>query len=370
MRRVVVISGDPGGGAALVPVIRRISTMPEFDVRILAYRQSLELFRKNGFDVEAIGKTADAAHWMDLVSPDCVLASTSCNGLDLEKVFVQEAGQRLVFSLSFVDFWSNYRLRYKSGTDFVLPAAIAVVDERMKSEMVETGFPSGIVHVTGHPAHGNLEARREAFSKIPAEAARNQFGISDLGVLFISQPVFPEKDSPDFDRAHRGFSKETVLPEFIRALEQVAVRSGRNVSLLIRPHPREAEDDFSTFTSGKIGIRICRDGAVDEILRAVDLVAGMDSALMLDACLLGCVVFSLQPGLNRTDALPSNRWGLSWPAYSKDAFSSGLEKTLFDTRWRKHCSANGIAWKMEGNAVSHIVNLLQQSHPAQSTRCL
>jgi hypothetical protein len=297
-----------------------------------------------------------------------LLTSASSNGVDLEKLFLDEADNMRIFSVSLVDFWSNYRPRFELPGRLALPTVIAVVDECMEKEMIESGFPADRLRLTGHPAHSALPVRRAAFKEIRADVVRERLGIRDLGVLFISQPVYPDWNSQDFCRLFRGFSKETVLPSLIACLESLAADHDRKITLLIRPHPREARDDFSRFASDKVSVRICRDESVDEVLKAVDVVAGMDSALMVDACLLGCVVISLQPGLNRADVLPTNRWGVSLPVYSADEITAGFKKTLFDSDWRVSCSTRGRSWDMEENATRSIVSLIQQSYLAESIK--
>ena len=60
--------------------------------------------------------------------------------------------------------------------------------------------------------------------------------------------------------------------------------------------------------------------------------------LLVEACLLGCVVLSLQPGLRLADALPTNRWGVSQGVYYEKDIEPALESLLFDEQVRAEAS--------------------------------
>src|SRR5207249_7377520 len=106
---------------------------------------------------------------------------------------IGEARERRVPTLSVLDFWSHYRERFTSGDGaFILPQAIAVMDQQARHDMVAIGFPGGRLHVTGHPAFDEL-GRYDA----PAARARGQARVrelagcdpSDLCILYVSQPL-------------------------------------------------------------------------------------------------------------------------------------------------------------------------------------
>jgi hypothetical protein len=60
----------------------------------------------------------------------------------------------------------------------------------------------------------------------------------------------------------------------------------------------------------------------------------MTTALLMEACYLGCIVASIQPGLSQPDILPLNRLGYSVPIYKEEDIIPVLQTLLLDEKMR------------------------------------
>src|SRR5262249_46716575 len=95
-----------------------------------------------------------------------------------------------------------------------------------------------------------------------------------------------------------------------------------------------------------------------DVVRAADLVTGMTTMLLVEACLLGCVVLSLQPGLRLADALPTNRWGVSRGVYREEEIEPAVASLLFDEAARAEAVARTTKIQVEPGAAQRIVRVL------------
>jgi hypothetical protein len=73
---------------------------------------------------------------------------------------------------------------------------------------------------------------------------------------------------------------------------------------------------------------------LDDVLSS-DLVIGMTTVLLVEACYLHCIVLSLQPELKQKDSLPTNAIGVSQGVYKTSDILPTLEKYLLNTLIRK-----------------------------------
>ena len=138
--------------------------------------------------------------------------------------------------------------------------------------------------------------------------------------VFFSQPLSKLEYS-------YGYDEQQVLHLLIDALP-------KDVDLIIRPHPREDLADLAKFNNPP-RVTVQRKEYVHDLLMAADLVVGMNSEILVEACYLGCVVLSIQPGIcPEQDRLPTNRSGDSAPAYDARLIPGLLMALLDDNNIR------------------------------------
>ena len=351
MSGILSICGDPGGAAAVAPVVRMLRERTE--VHAFCYRQARDVFERQKLPfLDLIENYEAISQIVKIYAPDFLLLGTSVNGGDWELDALKATAG--VSSLAVLDFWSNYSARFthRSGR-MIFPDHIAVMDEQARQEMIAEGFPAGRLIVTGQPAFDRLAKTQSSFSK----SYDKPFPMSEMistrqyRVVFISQPIIPGCEG-------RMFSKENVLPELVCALESINRNTGNDISLIIRPHPREKDDDFSWVKSRQIALCVERGGDPWEHVAACDLVVGMDSVLLLEACALGCVVASIQLDGGEQDCLPTNRMGLSTRITDRRKLESTIHKLLFNSSHRMEIKNRCSEWRLNSDATNRVVDLI------------
>ena len=159
----------------------------------------------------------------------------------------------------------------------------------------------------------------------------------DLLVVFVSQPLRRLSGECNDDPRFLGFDEESVLSSVITSLGTTSGKTDRCITLLIRPHPRDrtawSRDDGAPGV--KVLVSTSGDGRDD--VMASDLVVGMNSILLVEACYLGGIVLSVQPELRRVDTLPTNRSGASVGVYREEDIDPAIESLLLDAEVR--CAA-------------------------------
>jgi hypothetical protein len=128
--------------------------------------------------------------------------------------------------------------------------------------------------------------------------------------------------------------------------------------LVIRHHPREDAANHRDLRSNGIRILIDNQSNAREAIAAADLVTGMNSVLLLEACYLGALVVSLQPNLQGTDALPTNRLGFSRGVYSEGEAFSALREMLLDDTTRQASVEKLAQFRPSGDATWRVAELV------------
>lgn len=365
LANVVAIAGDPGGAAAIAPVIAALRETGS-RVHALAYRQAGQVWQRRAVVYQQADEamtTADATTVLDQCRANVLLAATSVNGIDLEKRFLSASRSLDLPSLAVLDFWSNYRLRFADEADELayLPDAIAVMDQRARLEMVAAGFDPARLLVTGQPAFDELQQCRARLTPQRRSSVRSRLGVrpDERMVLFASQPLSALYGTDRSNPLFPGYTEQTVLDGLVEALAHLAQRRRTPIALAVRPHPREKAEALQRH--GRAGLRLCVDDSNEgrEVALAAELVAGMTTVLLVESCLMGCVTISLQPGLRLPDPLPSNRWGASVPVYQAEEIEPVVERLLFDEQERARATAAAVRSPVISGATQRVRQLAE-----------
>lgn len=363
--RILAIAGDPGGAAALAPVLSVLTNSGQYEVAPCAYAQASSLWQSIGLASGPVDALPER-----LALADLLLTSTSVNGENVEQRALVLARNQGIPSLTLLDFWSNYRLRFTDAKgQWILPDRIAIMDDLARNEMVAEGFPSERLVVTGQPAFDRLALARNAFTPQRRQALRSEMGVGETGylVLFISQPFADIYGSQAAARTTLGFDEYAVLEHCVQVLSQLARQHRSSLTLAIRPHPRESADKFQNIQEGGFRTAICNTPDQLEAALGADLILGMNSVLLHEATLMGCPVVSVQPGLKIADPLPCNRNGKSVAVYDVAKLGTTLEKTLFGPDRRNGVALSSGISPTGGNATASVIQeidkLLGQARP-------
>lgn len=376
-RSIVVVAGDPGPAAALSPLITRLSDQGGPPLALLAYGQALALWQGQGLAPQALaeeGWPAAADRLLGELGAGLLVAGASVNRLNLELHFIDAARRRGVPSLSLMDFPTNYRARYQDAAGRLahLPDCIAVGDADCAREMAQAGFPPERLRVVGWTGLDALAGFREKWTPAARQTLRQELGLAtnDLLVLFVSQPLRELYEHPSLQGQGPGYDEHQVLGLLLAGLENLApdlAREGRRLHLLLRAHPRERADKFREVRGQGVRLIPSPGGEALAEVAAADLVVGMNSMLLLQACHLGQLVLSLQPGLQGPDSLYTNRRGQSLAVYDATQAPAALSRALLDQDYRARTLAQLMGLLPDGQAGRRLTDLALAMHHGEAS---
>lgn len=356
--RVVVVAGDAGGAAAVSPVIAELKADGLAPVS-LAYDAAGEVWHRSGIAFEAIPDDAGSVWVRDVLAafrPASVLTGTSVNGRDLEKVFWREARTAGLPTAAVLDFQTNLEPRFvrSTGGGLQFPDRIAVMDSRARFSLIVLGADPDAVEVTGQPAFDGLAEMRDVYGAHERALTRASLGASDdeILIVFVSQPLAAVYSSPVLGLpSSLGYEEIGALRDVRESLAAIA-SSGCAVRLAIRLHPREDPTAIRALLADQPLPRGCHvtetivsGGYPREHVLAADVVVGMMSILLAEACWLGRPTVSYQPGLIGRDPLAVNEAGMTVPAYRRSELAAALRPLVLSpgARWERERFLAGMA---------------------------
>ncbi len=209
--------------------------------------------------------------------PDTLVSSAT--GALTEFSLIRTAIEAHTVTIQFIDSWYGYQSRFKFDGKILFPDIILVLDELAKSDAIYEGLPSNRIKCIGNPSWDGLEKLAEKPSK---------------NVLFIAQPI----------RKYYGTSlgyDECIVWNLLLKMKQLNPDMIEKLCLL--HHPAGSELDL--VNREDILIETNSERAMEES----GTVIGMFSSLLVDACILGKTVISLQPGKPVKDMCSLSRHG-------------------------------------------------------------
>lgn len=364
---LIAVCGDPGGSNALVPVIQLLQKDAQLNIIVFAYRQATDIMAKNKIEFTALPEETSIAtirSLIEIVKPNILVSGTSFKSTVLEKKFILVAQEMKVPSLAIIDFWSNYSLRFcnDDGQLAYLPDKIAVMDERAFNEMVREGFNPDSLVITGQPVFDDLDKCKSGFNLQKRQRVKDFFCIASDStfVVFVSQPVSKLYGRVDSNPHYLGYDEKMVLHLLLSTLEKISLTRNKKITLLIRPHPREDLLNYKDIESKQITVIVSKEENLREIMMTSDIVIGMATEPLVEACYLNCIVISLQPGLRFSDSLPTNQWGYSYGVYSSEMIPGVIEKMLFDPEAIQDRKAHLMQFQHDGKAAHRVVTTIYQ----------
>ncbi|HVW20871.1 MAG TPA: hypothetical protein VHC86_06615 [Opitutaceae bacterium] len=364
IKSVITLCGDPGGAEALAPVLASLSVDAGIQLENFAYNEGVGVLTRHGIAHRAAGTVAEVIRSLTGTGAAMLLTATSCNDKNWERTAIAEARRRGIPSIAVLDFWSNYAARFACGRGSppIFPDLIVAMDERARLEMAAAGIPAEIIVVAGQPAFDDLAAERAGFTAGHRSQLREEQGVPSTAMvaLFASQPMQAATgEGPGFDELE-------VLAATVHAFESAIQSNGVRPWLVVRPHPRENCRKFADIRSDLVPVVVSSAGTGRQAAMAADLVVGMNSALLAEACFLGCAVISLQPGLRGPDPLPTNAAGQSRAVYRKEDIPAVLLPYLLREDVRRAAQRTAGASVPAGGAAARIAALIRDRlfHPA------
>lgn len=216
-------------------------------------------------------------------------------------------------SIAVVDQAVNAAWRFKGrSTDplFHVPDWLIVADDASRATYAALGFPNERIFVCGHPHFDRVrqvgaelaaiprsEQRRRAYPDAPPDRPIWMFASEGIDQLNRAASF----QSPGYTLHGRGdtsFRSAIVLEEILDA----AAGMTPTPWVVLRLHPKNQLSDFDTSAGGVDSISSGGDPL--PLAWSADLVLGMSSMLLLEACLLGRPHLSILPKEDERAWLP------------------------------------------------------------------
>lgn len=315
----MIFSRDPGGCNAVAPLVNalREKYLVELYGKDIALRR-YEVYNLKGIDIlDTIGEITPKSIERFLVNqkPDFIITGTSAD--DMTEKYIWKSAEKLgIPSFAILDQWMNYGVRFSEFgvanlkeydeqlRHVYLPHKILVMDEYAKKKMVDIGISNDKILVTGHPYFEYLKSISKQYDKGLIQEVRSKRLKSrnkEFIITFVSEPITTTYRESGKDELYWGYTEKTIFMEFIKALNKFAGKTNSNIKLIIRLHPKEAEDSYNeliNLADGKhISVLIDNEMPGLELIHASDLICGMSSMFLLESSILDKPIISIQIGL-------------------------------------------------------------------------
>lgn len=325
MKKVLLFSRDPGGANAIIPLVVPLQERG-YDVRVFGKDSAVRRYGEahvHGEDI--LGKIAAVTQesinaFLQKESPDFIITGTSAD--DFSEKFIWLAAESLMIpSIAVLDQWMNYGVRFSrfnvsriaeyewERTHPYLPTRITAIDEFAKSEMIAEGLPSERIVVCGQPYFETLFASRGDESAMESFCRRNEISPDDFVLVFASEPLSKVYGQ---ETASLGYDERFIFMSFMNAVQEIAGHSPRRVVLVIRPHPKEEENNLLQIAERSAAVRwfVDNKSAAWTLMNRADLVCGMSSMFLIESVLLRRPTMSIQLGLRRPNPFVLDRRGI------------------------------------------------------------
>lgn len=286
MRKLVFLAHDPGGYDVIRPVYDRFSVCCDIELFLSgAAGRKFPEYRKTNKDI--LNTLLDYCNGQ---VPFMLVTGTSWNS-EIEAEAIRLCNSKEIPTVSILDYWSNYKERFRIGNEYVFPKHLFVMDQLAFDEASEDGIPMEVMQIVGQPGFDFYIHKGRGVPKSDTLESNHK-------ILFLSQPL------SDLYGDREGYTEFDAFEGVLKA--------GRSMGcgVYIKFHPKENERMVALYN--KYGV----DGSLEEICGEYRVVIGMTTMGLLQCYLLGVPVLSYQPNLVGTEKCIINKLGIARGAYS------------------------------------------------------
>jgi hypothetical protein len=225
-------------------------------------------------------------------------ASSQC----FELHAVAAAAAAGVPSISFVDHWTNFRLRFQDASgNLVLPDEIWVMDAHARDLAIADGLPAQRLRISGSPTLAYLARSWRAPRPVPA--MRQELGVQGLVVLYA-----PDLTSRTDLGEGPGLNPLSAAHDLASALP-----AGATVIVRLHPlHPAGQREKVEAAFAARGVHTVWPEPTFSgpELCATADVVVGFYSNFLLEARALGRPVIRYLPGPPEVDPLRHLEFGV------------------------------------------------------------
>lgn len=302
-RPCLVYAHNTGAAEVLAPIVLSLSASGVSDLDVIAHGPARGVFERSGIEHTDVS-TLDAPP-LDLEAAMRLVSARGCsmailgvtNLLDRTNAHVTLACQQLdVPTVAFFDNWVNWDVFGGDPGDLRYgPDLLGVMDDCARAELVSRGFPGGRIAVVGQPHLDRCVREAKAEGEATAGASRGARNGQPTVWLVISQRVHRDRSLEQrrqglLDVVLDGSPLHEVLT---RAAQQAHALDGREVLVLLRPHPVEEKPDDEWKAGDGVTVRVDASTPIGSLLEKADTVLGLYGMPMLQAFYTGRRAISL-----------------------------------------------------------------------------
>ena len=352
--RVLAFARDPGGANVVIPVTKALLDTKHHTVSLFGQDWARSIFRRYGLHARPFSKVSFARALRS--GTDVVITGTSWPP-EKEIVIWDMAHQAGVPTVAVLDFWSNYRARFsdKRGRPH-WPNFITAMDGTARREMLADGIPADRVVITGQPF---LEMRaRELRTAALAHRPKD-----NRSVLFLSQPLSKNPNSKKLP-----FDEFSVLELVSKALEDLPRHKYRNMSFVLRPHPKDDLPKLRAILKRylhHVPWSVQKGDGTDLAILQSHVVVGIYTMLLVECVLAGRPIISVQPGWPQPDPFLLSRLKYVARVGDRSSLTAALQKALRSKT--THSSRQFI--RPHRGATQRVIHLLKQAACEPKARC-
>ena len=313
--RILLHVEDPGAANVVAPLVVPLREAGHH-VTFLADSSVAKFLTARGYQHDGPGD--EPAHALDSVVPDLVLAGTSENSEGSSLAMIEAARARAIPSVAAIDMLANADRRFRGLSDDPLhhaPDWLAVPDSPTAKVYERLGFRPDRITICGHPHYDIVRARRRAMDDETTALFRARLapGLKPGQplVVFLAEAVsrlnpLASRIAPGSDFVGSGTSDDrttVILEAVLDTLEGMEARP----HFVLRLHPKNQAGDYGALRD-RIDA-VSHGGDPLDLITCADLVIGMTTFLLVEACLLEKPTLSVLPDIKEAAWLPTTAGG-------------------------------------------------------------
>lgn len=267
---MIFIAANDAGGAE---VLSEYLIYADVDFKGILSGPAVDIFQKK------FGSLCGDGKFLDIQDADYVLLATSAvKNTELDVLRYSKVHKK--HTTSIIDGSGNYELRFRRGTEVILPDRIAVESLECKEELIKI-FPSINVEIWQDKYQLKFTSLRFVENK-------------KKHILYLSDPISEHARTYFGNPYYYNFNEYEAIELFFKRLDQYGAISK---NIILRPHPDESLDKYEYLINlyKQYSIVIDRNtNLIDQVVDA-EIVFGCNNNAMRAAHNAGRLVFSIVP---------------------------------------------------------------------------
>jgi len=343
---ILMFVEDPGAANWVAAILPHLGAAG-IGVRLIAEGTAAPYLAERGIKSDTPPQGVEAARMLlDSDQHRLVMVGTSENLDTLGLSLIAEARRRGLPTVSFVDQAVNAQHRFRGRTRNPMafaPDTLLLPHETARRAFAALGFAPEQLIVTGHPHYDRLREAAQTFARegratlrarvcpqAPAGRPLIVF-LAEIGYVVNPEGAQWERDllfagrGKDFPRGKATYRTAVVLEELLDAVAGLTPRP----FVVVRLHPKNAADEFSTYASEVDAFSSGGDPL--PLVFAADLVVGMASALLEEAHIMGRPTLSILPRAEEREWLEALRDGQIESVSSRQELHAALMRKFATT---------------------------------------